>query len=255
MAIKSFAFASCRTVMCLRAPFQVLSLGRVRSRVNPSVIVVADAHLVRCRPRRKGVSRIPRGDPRPGSPHLMGDLFDFWFEYSSVIPEHLPPSPSCRRSAPAHPDQFVAATTIAGADRFHADLGIEFFGGAPSSYGRRRASLPMATASRAALEWRADAPRAASPPSRSRCSCSASDDRVLDRRSVLAITSPTYVRIRRGAGSWRPRRSALGRRFPERRADVRLVIMAHTHRPIVEPLPDGRAYLNTQERFWMVRTT
>ena len=27
-------------------------------------------------------------------------------------------------------------------------------------------------------------------------------------------------------------------------ADVQLVIMAHTHRPVVDRLPDGRAYLN-----------
>jgi UDP-2,3-diacylglucosamine pyrophosphatase LpxH len=32
--------------------------------------------------------------------------------------------------------------------------------------------------------------------------------------------------------------------FLGRRPDVDLVIMAHTHRPVVDRLPDGRTYLN-----------
>jgi len=32
--------------------------------------------------------------------------------------------------------------------------------------------------------------------------------------------------------------------FLERHPTVQLVIMAHTHRPVVDRLPDGRAYLN-----------
>ena len=38
--------------------------------------------------------------------------------------------------------------------------------------------------------------------------------------------------------------SAYAKTMLERRPDLDLVVLAHTHRPACEQLPDGRAYLN-----------
>lgn len=214
------------------------------------VIVVADAHLGQV-PPSVGTAFHAFLDqvPQPGD-HLVltGDLFDFWFEYSTVIPrKHFATVAKLQTVRERGiPITFVGGNHDRwGGSFFRQDLGIEFFGGeAQLNLGGRRAFVahgdglteqhwtgtlmhrftrhPVTIAVFRVLHptigfWIADL--------FSRHLADSTKDRaVLDRASTAQ---------RRWAADF------LGRHL-----DVELVIMAHTHRPVVDQLPDGRAYVN-----------
>lgn len=187
--------------------------------------------------------------PRPGD-HLvlMGDLFDFWFEYPSVIPrKHFATVAKLQEvRARGIPITFVGGNHDRwGGTFFSQDLGIEFFGGeAELDLGGRRTYIvhgdglteqhwtgalmhrftrhPLTVAIFRLLHptigfWIADL-------FSRHLADNTKDKAVLDRAAEAQ---------RRWAAD-----------FLDQHPDVRLVIMAHTHRPMLDRLPDGRAFLN-----------
>jgi UDP-2,3-diacylglucosamine hydrolase len=212
--------------------------------------VVADAHLGQV-PASVGTAFHAFLDdvPKPGD-HLVvtGDLFDFWFEYNTVIPRKHFATVAKLQAVRARgiPITFVGGNHDRwGGSFFRKDLGIEFFGGeAELDLGGRRAFVahgdglteqhwtgtlmhrftrhPATIAVFRVLHptigfWIADL--------FSRHLADNTKDRaVLDRASAAQ---------RRWAAN-----------FLAKHPDVALVIMAHTHRPVVDRLPDGRTYLN-----------
>ena len=214
------------------------------------VIIVADAHLGQVPPAvGKAFHAFLEEIPESGD-HLvlMGDLFDFWFEYKSVIPrKHFATVAKLQEvRARGIPITFVGGNHDRwGGSFFTQDLGIEFFGGeAELELGGRRAFIthgdglteqhwsgalmhhvlrhPVTVAVFRVLHptigfWIAD----------------------LFSRHLADNTKDRAVLDRAAAAQ---RRWAAD--FLAAHPDVQLVIMAHTHRPVLDQLPDGRAYLN-----------
>jgi UDP-2,3-diacylglucosamine hydrolase len=214
------------------------------------VIVVADAHLGQV-PAAVGAAFQAFLDeiPRPGD-HLvlMGDLFDFWFEYPSVIPrKHFATAAKLqevrRRGIPI---TFVGGNHDRwGGTFFTQDLGIEFFGGeAELDLGGRHAFVAHGDGL-TEQHW---------------------SGKVMHRFTRHPATVAVFKLLHPTIGFWiadffsrhladntKDRtvldRAAAAQRewaaaFLQRRPDVELVIMAHTHRPVLDRRPDGRTYLN-----------
>lgn len=214
------------------------------------VIVVADAHLGQVPPDVRTtfhdfLEQVPqRGD------HLLltGDLFDFWFEYHSVIPrKHFATVAKLQEvRARGVPITFVGGNHDRwGGSFFRQDLGIDFYGGeAELELGGRRMFIahgdglteqhwtgafmhrftrhPLTVAVFRLLHptvgfWIAD---------------------LFSRH--LADTTKDHAVLDRAAAAQRQWAAA----FLERRPDIGLVIMAHTHRAMADRRPDGRGYLN-----------
>lgn len=217
---------------------------------TPRVIVVADAHLGQV-PAAVGAAFHAFLDevPRPGD-HLvlMGDLFDFWFEYPSVIPrKHFATVAKLqevrRRGIPI---TFVGGNHDRwGGTFFTQDLGIEFFAGeAELDLGGRRAFVAHGDGL-TEQHWSGKVMH-----------------RFTRHRATVAVFKLLHPTIgfwiadlfsRHLADSTKDRavldRAAAAQRewaaaFLHKRPDVDLVIMAHTHRPVVDRQPDGRTYLN-----------
>jgi UDP-2,3-diacylglucosamine hydrolase len=214
------------------------------------VIVVADAHLGQV-PAAVGAAFHGFLDeiPRPGD-HLvlMGDLFDFWFEYPSVIPrKHFATAAKLqevrRRGIPI---TFVGGNHDRwGGSFFTQDLGIEFFGGeAELDLGGRHAFIAHGDGL-TEQHW---------------------SGKVMHRFTRHPATVAVFKLLHPTIGFWiadffsrhladntKDRavldRAAAAQRewaaaFLQQRPDVDLVIMAHTHRPVLDRRPDGRTYLN-----------
>ena len=214
------------------------------------MIVVADAHLGQVPPAvgtalHAFLDEVPQPDD-----HLvvMGDLFDFWFEYPSVIPrKHFATVAKLQEvRARGVPITFVGGNHDRwGGSFFTRDLGIQFFGGeAELELNGRRAFIAHGDGL-TEQHW-----------------SGALMHRVLRHRVTVAVFRVLHPTIgfwiadlfsRHLADSTKDRavldRAAAAQRkwaaeFLERHPAVQLVIMAHTHRPVVDRLPDGRAYLN-----------
>ncbi|MGH7530978.1 MAG: UDP-2,3-diacylglucosamine diphosphatase [Gemmatimonadales bacterium] len=214
------------------------------------VVIVADAHLGQVPPAiRDAFHAFLEDIPRPGD-HLviLGDLFDFWFEYKTVIPRKHFASVAGLRAVRTRgiPITFVGGNHDRwGGAFFRQDLGIAFHAGeAELALGGRRAFVahgdglteqhwsgaimhritrhPVTVALFRMLHptigfWIADL--------FSRHLADNTKDRaVLDRAAEAQ---------RRWAGE-----------FLTRRPDIDLVVMAHTHRAVVDRQPDGRTYVN-----------
>ena len=214
------------------------------------VIVVADAHLGQV-PPAVGTAFHAFLDqvPQPGD-HLVltGDLFDFWFEYQSVIPrKHFATVAKLQEvRARGVPITFVGGNHDRwGGSFFTRDLGIGFFGGeAELNLNGRRAFIVHGDGL-TEQHW-----------------SGALMHRVLRNSITVAMFRVLHPTIgfwiadlfsRHLADSTKDRavldRAAVAQRkwaadFLERHPEVQLVIMAHTHRPVVDRLPDGRVYLN-----------
>jgi len=235
--------------MCLRLGFQLPKLGAVPPPVS-RVIVVADAHLGQVPPPvRAAFHAFLDGVPQPGD-HLliMGDLFDFWFEYSSVIPrKHFATVGKLQEvRARGVPITFVGGNHDRwGGSFFRNDLGIDFFGGeADLDIAGRRAFVAHGDGL-TEQHW---------------------TGAVMHRFTRHPLTIAVFRVLHPTIGFWiadlfsrhladntkdravLDRASTAQRKWAAdllaRRPDLSLVIMAHTHRPVVDSLPDGRAYLN-----------
>src|SRR5918996_1722766 len=221
-----------------------------RRPVTDRVVVVADAHLGQV-PRATEAAFHAFLDAVPDlgqSLVINGDLFDFWFEYASVIPRKHFATAAWLGALRARgvPITFVGGNHDRwGGPFLTRDLGIAFHGGeADLELAGRRAFVahgdglteqhwsgalmhritrhPLTIAAFRALHptvgfWIAD-------KLSGRLADNTKDKAVLDR---AAVAQRDYARA-----------------LLERRADLDLVILAHTHRPALDVLPDGRAYLN-----------
>jgi UDP-2,3-diacylglucosamine hydrolase len=214
------------------------------------VIVVADAHLGQVPPAvRAAFHAFLDGVPQPGD-HLliMGDLFDFWFEYPSVIPrKHFATVAKLQDvGARGVPITFVGGNHDRwGGSFFRHDLGIDFFGGeADLDLAGRRAFVAHGDGL-TEQHW---------------------SGALMHRFTRHPLTIAVFRLLHPTIGFWiadlfsrhladntKDRavldRAATAQRkwaadLLARRPDLALVIMAHTHRPVLDTLPDGRAYLN-----------
>lgn len=218
------------------------------------VIVVADAHLGQVPPATEAafhafLERVPQPGGEGGD-HLLivGDLFDFWFEYRAVIPRKHFASVAKLQAVRARgiPITFVGGNHDRwGGDFLRKDLGIAFHGGdAELELAGRRAFVAHGDGL-TEQHW---------------------SGTLMHRVTRHPITIWAFRLLHPTIGFWiadklsgtladntRDRavldRAAAAqkewaRQLLARRTDLSLVIMAHTHRPVVERLPDGRTYLN-----------
>ena len=214
------------------------------------VIVVADAHLGQVPAATEAAFHAFLDQvPQPGD-HLLinGDLFDFWFEYRAVIPRKHFASVAKLQAVRARgiPITFVGGNHDRwGGDFWRKDLGIAFYAGeADLELAGRRAFVTHGDGL-TEQHW-----------------SGALMHRVLRNPVTIALFRVLHPTIgfwiadlfsRHLADNTRDRAvldraSAAQRKWAadllERRPDLSLVIMAHTHRPVVDQRPDGRAYLN-----------
>jgi UDP-2,3-diacylglucosamine hydrolase len=214
------------------------------------VIVVADAHLGQVPAATEAAFHAFLDEvPQPGD-HLLinGDLFDFWFEYRAVIPRKHFASVAKLQAVRARgiPITFVGGNHDRwGGDFLRKDLGIAFYGGeAELELAGRRAFVTHGDGL-TEQHWSA---------------------RLMHRVTRHPITIWTFGMLHPTIGFWiadlfsrhladNTRDSAVLDRaaaaqrqwaadFLALRSDLSLVIMAHTHRPVIDALPDGRTYLN-----------
>ena len=214
------------------------------------VIVVADAHLGQVPPAvghafHAFLEEVPQaGDQLV----LMGDLFDFWFEYHSVIPRKHFATVAKLQAVRARgiPITFVGGNHDRwGGSFFTRDLGIAFVGGeAELDLNGRRAFITHGDGL-TEQHW-----------------TGALMHRVLRHRVTIAVFRVLHPTVgfwiadlfsRYLADNTKDRavldRAAAAQRqwaaeFLGAHPRVQIVILAHTHRPIVDRLPDGRAYVN-----------
>lgn len=187
--------------------------------------------------------------PRPGD-HLLinGDLFDFWFEYGAVIPRKHFSSVARLQAVRA---RGVAVTFVGGNhDRWGGkfltdDLGIAFHGGEAELDLAGRRTFVAHGDGLTEQHWSA---------------------RLMHRITRHPATIWTFRHLHPDLGFWiadklsgtladsTKDRAVLDRaaeaqrvwacELLQRRPELRLVVLAHTHRPRLETLADGRAYLN-----------
>jgi UDP-2,3-diacylglucosamine hydrolase len=214
------------------------------------VLVIADAHLGQVPPAvTAAFHAFLDGVPQPGD-HLVltGDVFDFWFEYQSVIPrKHFATVAKLQEvRARGVPITFVGGNHDRwGGTFFTRDLGIDFFAGdAELDLAGRRAYVVHGDGL-TEQHW---------------------SGALLHRFTRHPVTVAVFRVLHPTIGFWiadlfsrhladntkdravLDRAAAAQRRwaaeFLQRRPDVQLVIMAHTHRPVVDRASDGRIYLN-----------
>ena len=213
-------------------------------------IVVADAHLGQV-PHAIEVAFHAFLDtvPQPGDALLInGDLFDFWFEYGPVVPrKHFATIVRLR----ALVTRGVAVTFVGGnhdrwgGDFLRHDVGIAY----------RTGEVELELAGRRAVVVHGDGLT-------EQHWSGALTHWVLSHRVTIAVFRTLHPSI----GFWiadklsgtladstkdkavldraEAAQAAYARALLERRPDVALVVMAHTHRPRLDLLSDGRAYLN-----------
>jgi len=214
------------------------------------VLVVADAHLGQVPPAvTTAFHQFLDEVPQPGD-HLLltGDLFDFWFEYPTVIPRKHFASVAKLQAVRARgiPVTFVGGNHDRwGGSFFRKDLEIAFYAGeAELDLAGRRAFVAHGDGL-TEQHW---------------------SGALMHRFTRHPVTIALFRILHPTIGFWiadlfsrhladtTKDRAVLDRAaeaqqrwaadFLERRPDIALVIMAHTHRPRVDRRPDGRTYLN-----------
>ena len=219
--------------------------------VVPSrVVVVADAHLGQVAPAvQAAFHRFLEAVPDLGDALLVnGDLFDFWFEYGAVIPRKHFASVAKLQALRARgvPITFVGGNHDRwGGDFLTQDLGIAYHAGAAELDVAGRRAFVAHGDGLAEQHWSAAllhritrhpltiaAFRALHP---------AIGFWIADKLSgTLADSTRDAAVLDRAARA----QAVYARDLLARRGELGLVILAHTHRPALETLPDGRAYLN-----------
>jgi len=222
------------------------SLGAVPSRV----LVVADAHLGQVPPAiESAFHRFLEAVPDLGEALLInGDLFDFWFEYRAVIPRRHFGTVAKLQTLRA---KGVAITLVGGnhdrwgGDFLTRDLGIGFHGGAAEIEVAGRRAFVAHGDGLTEQHWSA---------------------KLMHQITRHPITVRLFRALHPDLGFWIAHRlsgtladstrdpAVLDRaaraqaQYAEdllrRRPDLGLVILAHTHRPALAELGNGRAYLN-----------
>jgi UDP-2,3-diacylglucosamine hydrolase len=218
--------------------------------VPTRVIVVADAHLGQVPPAiESAFHTFLEAVPDMGDMLLInGDLFDFWFEYGSVIPRRHFGTVAKLHTLVARgiPITFVGGNHDRwGGDFLIKDLGVAFHGGeAEVDVAGRRAFVAHGDGL-TEQHWSA---------------------KVMHRVTRHGITIRLFRALHPDVGFWIAHKlsatladntrdpavldcaaqaqARYAREALARRPDLGLVVLAHTHRPALEQLPDGRAYLN-----------
>lgn len=214
------------------------------------VLILADAHLGQVPPAvGAAFHQFLDEVPQPGD-HLLltGDLFDFWFEYATVIPRKHFASVARLQAVRARgiPVTFVGGNHDRwGGSFFRNDLDIVFHAGeAELDLAGRRAFVAHGDGL-TEQHW---------------------SGAVMHRVTRHPVTIALFRILHPTIGFWiadlfsrhladttkdravLDRAAAAQQRwaadFLERRPDVQLVVMAHTHRAIVDRRADGRTYVN-----------
>ena len=214
------------------------------------VLVVADAHLGQVPPAiESAFHSFLEAVPDLGEALLInGDLFDFWFEYGAVIPRRHFGTVAKLQALRA---KGIAITLIGGnhdrwgGDFLSKDLGIGFHGGAAEIDVAGRRAFVAHGDGLTEQHWSATLMhRVTRHPATVRVFRALHPDLgfwIAHRLSgTLADSTRDPTVLDRAARAQAQYAADLLRR----RSDLGLVILAHTHRPALERLDGGRAYLN-----------
>ena len=214
------------------------------------VLVVADAHLGQVPPAvESAFHRFLEAVPDLGEALLInGDLFDFWFEYGAVIPRRHFATVAKLHALRA---KGVAITLVGGnhdrwgGDFLTEDLGIGFHGGEAEILVAGRRAFVAHGDGLTEQHWSAKLMhRVTRHPATVRVFRALHPDLgfwIAHRLSgTLADSTRDPAVLDRAARAQAQYAADLLRRRP----DLGLVILAHTHRPALERLDGGRAYLN-----------
>lgn len=235
---------------CQRAPvLAARSARRLYCAVPPAAIVVSDAHLgFAPQAATDGFHRFLAAVPTRGD-HLVvnGDLFEFWFEYRSVIPRHAFPTL-------ARLEALVRAgvrLTVTGGN--HDRWGGGFWRELGATFHPRGAELDLAghRALVAHGDGITDRPWSA---------------RLLHRVTGHPVTTTLFRWVHPDVGiglvarlsPWLAGKRAdpasiahtaraqavYARRVLAERADLDLLVLGHTHHPVLEPVGARRWYVN-----------
>jgi UDP-2,3-diacylglucosamine hydrolase len=211
---------------------------------------VADAHLGQV-PQAVEVALHAFLDrvPQPGDELLInGDLFDFWFEYATVVPRrHVATAMKLgslvQRGIPV--TFFGGNHDRWGGEFLRHDLGIRYYTGQAELELAGRRALVVHGDGLTEQHWGG-----------------AITHWLLKQRATVAVfrafhpTVGTWIAHKLSgtlADSTKDRavldraeaaQAVYAKDVLRRRADLSLVVMAHTHRPRVDRLADGRAYVN-----------
>jgi len=218
--------------------------------VPSRVLVVADAHLGQVPPAvESAFHRFLEAVPDLGEALLInGDLFDFWFEYGAVIPRRHFATVAKLHALRA---KGVAITLVGGnhdrwgGDFLTKDLGIGFHGGEAEILVAGRRAFVAHGDGLTEQHWSAKLMhRVTRHPATVRVFRALHPDLgfwIAHRLSgTLADSTRDPAVLDRAARAQAQYAADLLRRRP----DLGLVILAHTHRPALERLDGGRAYLN-----------
>jgi len=214
------------------------------------VLVVADAHLGQVPPATEAAfHRFLDAVPDLGDALLInGDLFDFWFEYGAVIPRRHFGTVAKLQALRARgvPITFVGGNHDRwGGDFLAKDLGIAFYGGeAETDVAGRRAFVAHGDGL-TEQHWRAKVMhRVTRHPATIRLFRALHPDLGFWIAHKLSGKLADNTRDRAVLDRAARAQAQFAKDLLTRRPDLNLVILAHTHRPAYEQLPDGRAYLN-----------
>ena len=217
---------------------------------SPRVVLVADAHL-------GDASAVPEAAfheflsavPDLGDELLInGDLFDFWFEYRSVVPRRhfgtIARLQELRRRGV--PITFVGGNHDRwGGDFLRRDIGIEYYGG----------QAELTIAGRRAFVAHGDGLTEQHLSARllhrvTRHPATIGLFRALHPDFGFWIASKLSGHLADGNGNGTVRdlaakaQAAYACSLLKQRPDLNLVILSHTHRPALECLPGNRVYVN-----------
>ncbi len=214
------------------------------------MIVVADAHLGQAPPAiQPAFHAFLEAVPDLGDGLLIdGDLFDFWFEYGAVIPRRHFSSMVKLQSLRA---RGIAITFVGGnhdrwgGDFLIKDLGIDYYAGEAEIDVAGRRTFVAHGDGLTEQHWGAKVlHRVTRHPLTIRVFRALHPDVgfwIADKLSgKLADTTRDRAVLDQAAQA----QTQFARDLLTRRPDLSLVILAHTHRPALEQLPNGRAYLN-----------
>lgn len=187
--------------------------------------------------------------PQPGDALVVnGDLFDFWFEYGSVVPRrHLATVMKLARLVQRGiPVTFLGGNHDRwGGDFLRRDMGIEYYAGSAELVlaGRRALvvhgdGLTEQHWSGALLHWLLRQPVTIAV---FRMLHPALGFWIADRLSgTLADSTKDKAVLDRAEAA----QAAYAKDLLQRRPELSLVVMAHTHRARLEQVDGGRTYVN-----------
>lgn len=214
------------------------------------VVVAADAHLGQVPPAVVAAfHRFLDAVPDLGDALVInGDLFDFWFEYRAVIPRRHFATVAKLAAVRSRgiPIIFVGGNHDRwGGDFLIHDLGIEFHPGEAEMELAGRHSFVAHGDGLTEQHWSAKVMhRVTRHPATIRLFRALHPDLGFWIAHQLSRKLADNTRDKAVLDRAERAQARYAEQLLARRPDLALVILAHTHRPAVAQLPDGRAYLN-----------